>query len=174
MVHGIVHDHGGHIVVESRPREGSRFRIFLPALDAGARVQPPPAAPAARAARAPLAGRVLVVDDEEPVGRFMGELLESWGLSATVLTRPLGVIERLSRTPDAFDLVILDQTMPGITGINLARELAAARPGLPVILYTGHSDRIRPGELEAAGIRALLHKPVEPDALYGLLKTHLH
>jgi CheY-like chemotaxis protein len=116
---------------------------------------------------------VLVVDDEESVGRFMGELLESWGLRATVLARPLGVIERVSREPAAFDLVILDQTMPGITGMSLARELASARPGLPVILYTGRSDEITPQDLEAAGIRALLRKPVEPDALYGLLKTHL-
>jgi len=173
MVHGIVHDHGGHVVVESAPREGSRFRVLFPALEAGAAAEAPPAPPAALRAREPLRGRVLVVDDEESVGRFMGELLESWGIAATVLARPLGVIERLSRQPGAFDLVILDQTMPGITGISLARELAAARPGLPVILYTGHSERITPRDLEAAGICAMLHKPVEPDLLYGLLKTHL-
>jgi len=110
------------------------------------------------------------------LGRLM--LRDYWragwrGIAATVLTRPLGVIERLSRQPDAYDLVILDQTMPGITGISLARELAAARPGLPVILYTGHSERITPRDLEAAGVCALVHKPVEPDVLYGLLKTHL-
>ena len=64
--------------------------------------------------------------------------------------------------------------MPGITGISLARELAAARPGLPVILYTGHSERITPRDLDAAGVSALVHKPVEPELLYGLLKTHLH
>ncbi|MDF3010642.1 MAG: histidine kinase [Burkholderiales bacterium] len=174
MVHGIVHDHGGHVVVESAPREGSRFRIFLPALEAVAADQGGPAARAPSRARARLRGRVLVVDDEESVGQFMGELLESWGIAATVLARPLGVIERLSRQPDAYDLVILDQTMPGITGISLARELAAARPGLPVILYTGHSERITPRDLEAAGVCALVHKPVEPDLLYGLLKTHLH
>jgi PAS domain S-box-containing protein len=173
MVHGIVHDHGGHIAVESKPREGSRFRIFLPALAAGEAAQALPAASAGRVARVPLRGRVLVVDDEESVGRFMGELLESWGLAATVLSRPLGVIERVSREPGAYDVVILDHTMPGITGVSLARELAAARPGLPVILYTGDSERVTPAELEAAGVRALLHKPVEPDLLYDLLKTHL-
>jgi CheY-like chemotaxis protein len=174
MVHGIVHDHAGHIVVESAQRQGSRFRIFLPALAAAAALEGGPAAPAPPRAREPLRGRVLVVDDEESVGQFMGELLESWGITATVLTRPLGVIERLSREPRAYDLVILDQTMPGITGISLARELAAARPGLPVILYTGHSERITPRDLEAAGVSALVHKPVEPELLYGLLKTHLH
>jgi PAS domain S-box-containing protein len=173
MVHGIVHDHGGHIAVESRPREGSRFRVYLPCLGADAAAPAPAPAAAARATRARLSGRVLVVDDEESVGRFMGELLESWGLAATVLSRPLGVIERLSRDPGAFDLAILDQTMPGITGLSLAREMTAARPGLPVILYTGHSERLAPQDLEAAGVCALLAKPVEPDQLYGLLKTHL-
>jgi two-component system, cell cycle sensor histidine kinase and response regulator CckA len=69
--------------------------------------------------------------------------------------------------------VITDQTMPGTTGFELARELIARRPGLPVILYTGHGERITQRDVEAAGIRALLHKPVEPDVLYGLLKAHL-
>jgi DNA-binding response OmpR family regulator len=64
--------------------------------------------------------------------------------------------------------------MPGITGLNLARELAAARPELPILLYTGHSERIGRAELQSAGVRALLHKPVEPEELYGLLRAHLH
>jgi DNA-binding NtrC family response regulator len=63
--------------------------------------------------------------------------------------------------------------MPGITGMNLAREILAVRPGLPVILYTGHSDRISAEDLEAAGVRALVHKPVEPDILHGLLAKQL-
>jgi len=57
--------------------------------------------------------------------------------------------------------------------MSLAREIAARHPGLPVVLYTGNSERIEQEELDAAGVRALLQKPVEPDALYELLKTHL-
>jgi CheY-like chemotaxis protein len=64
--------------------------------------------------------------------------------------------------------------MPGMTGASLAREIAAARPGLPVVLYTGNSDRVDREELRAAGVRALLQKPVEPAALYETLSTHLH
>ena len=101
----------------------------------------------------------------------MRELLESWGLEATALVSPLGVLERIARQPP--DLVILDHTMPGITGMNLAREIAAAHPGLPVVLYTGNSERVEKEELDAAGVRALLHKPVEPDALYDILRTQL-
>jgi CheY-like chemotaxis protein len=168
-VHGIVHEHQGHILVESAPGAGSRFRILLP-MHAGN-------APAARAEKPvprkknPLRGRVLVVDDERAVADFMRELLESWGLEAAAVSSPLGVLERISRQPP--DLVILDQTMPGITGMSLAREIAAARPGLPVLLYTGNSERLERDELAAAGVRALLDKPVEPDELYRVLAREL-
>jgi CheY-like chemotaxis protein len=154
------------LVDESNPGAGSRFRVLLPLHRADA--------PALRAGaptgkrKATLKGRVLVVDDEKAVAEFMRELLSSWGLDATALNGPLGVLEQVAR--DRHDVVILDQTMPGITGITLARELAAAHPGLPVVLYTGNSERLRPDEIQAAGVRAVLAKPVEPDQLHALLR----
>jgi CheY-like chemotaxis protein len=169
-VHGIVHEHQGHILVQSAPGAGARFRILLPMLAEEVAAAAP--AKPLRRSKAPLRGRVLVVDDEKPVAAFMRELLESWGLEAAALTSPLDVLERISRQPP--DLVILDHTMPGITGLSLAREIAAARPGLPVVMCTGNSERIDQDELAAAGVHVLLQKPVEPDVLYGLLKTHLN
>jgi CheY-like chemotaxis protein len=172
-VHGIVHEHRGHIVVDRAVEGGSRFRVLIPALDEGAPLSAAKPESGRTKKRAPLAGRVLVVDDEGPVADFMRELLSSWGLDAEATTDPRGALSSFTADPRAYDLVITDQTMPSATGLGLARELLARRPDLPVILCTGHIDPIAQRELESAGIRALLHKPVEPDELYGLLSTHL-
>jgi CheY-like chemotaxis protein len=172
-VHGIVHEHRGHIVVDRGPEGGSRFRVFLPGLAEGAPLSA--ATPEfGRAHKRPsLTGRILVVDDEASVADFMRELLSSWGLDAVASTDPRQALAAFTADPQAYDLVITDQTMPSTTGLGLARELLGRRPNLPVILCTGHVDPIAERELESAGIRGLLHKPVEPDELYGLLSTHL-
>ena len=172
-VHGIVHEHCGHIVVDRSAEGGSRFRVFFPALaeDAPLAAATPESVRARK--RAPLAGRILVVDDEAPVADFMRELLVSWGLEAVATTDPGQALADFTAAPAAYDLVITDQTMPSATGLGLARELLNCRPGLPVILCTGHIDPIAQRELESAGIRGLLQKPIEPDELYGLLSANL-
>jgi CheY-like chemotaxis protein len=178
-VHGIVHEHRGHIVVERSEPRGSRFRILLPPLAEDATVPAPlpaqrplPAAPM-RDDNRPLKGRILVVDDEAPLAEFMRELLTGWGLEATAITNPRKALQTFRGDAHAYDLVITDLAMPGATGFGLARELLTVRPGLPVILYTGHIDPIAERELASAGIRALLPKPVEPDKLHALLERLL-
>jgi nitrogen-specific signal transduction histidine kinase len=171
-VHGIVHEHCGHIVVESVTGVGSTFRVLLPALpEDGA---PRTRAPAARDAfpRALLAGRVAVVDDEMSVARFMADLLGQWGVTTTTFANGREMLDSLV-AGSGFDLVISDQTMPGMTGLELARELHASRPGLPVVLYTGYSDGITVSEVERAGVVALVRKPIDPPALLTVLGKHL-
>jgi CheY-like chemotaxis protein len=123
--------------------------------------------------RTRLGGRVLVVDDEQMVGQFMSDLLQGWGLDVTVKSSPIEARELFMSNPSGFDVVITDQTMPRLTGIELARELLAARPDLPIILYTGYSDVLTPGSAEQAGVRALVKKPVEPAALLSALRANL-
>ncbi len=173
-VHGIVHEHGGHIVVESGAGRGAVFRVLLPALQSRecAGAQPLPAARDRALPRAALTGRVAVVDDELSVGRFMQDLLTQWGLEVALFENAGKALDALG-AGDEFDLVITDQTMPGMTGIELARAARALRPGLQVILYTGYGEGVAPAEIEASGIAGLAGKPIEPSELLALLARHL-
>ena len=176
MVHGIVHEHGGHVLVETTPGNGSSLRILWPAQDAAllaSEPQPTAGRNAHRPARPILDGSVLVVDDEASVGEFMRELLETWGLQATFVPNGQAALDLVAGTPARFDAVITDQCMPRLNGLQLARALRAVRPGLPVILYSGHGEGLARADLEAAGVRTMLRKPVDPAALEAALSSAL-
>jgi len=173
-VHGIVHDHGGHIVVESGAGRGATFRILLPALRSPERAlaQPLPAPRDPALPSAALSGRIAVVDDELSVGRFMQDLLTQWGLEVALFESAGKALDALA-AGEAFDLVITDQTMPGMTGIELARAARALRPGLPIVLYTGYGEGVARAEIDTAGVAGLARKPIEPSELLALLARHL-
>jgi PAS domain S-box-containing protein len=174
-VHGIVHEHGGHIVVVAAPGRGASFRVLFPVLRAGDGApehEPLPGyVPTSRTAA--LHGRVLLVDDEEMVVGFMRELLEGWGLQVTAKTNGVDAREEFARAPERYDLIVTDHTMPRLTGLQLARDVRGIRSTVPVILYSGYADELTEAQAEAAGVRALLRKPVEPATLLAVLKAHL-
>jgi CheY-like chemotaxis protein len=172
MVHGIVHEHGGHVVVESIPGQGARFRVLWPvATEApdGTSRSIEPSVPT-RPPRPSLSGTALVVDDDESVGEFMRELLETWGVAATCVSYPDIALEFVRMAPGRFDVVITDQSMPRMTGLELARRLREVRPDLPVILYTGQGDGLSDQVASAARLSALVRKPVDPAVLAEALR----
>ena len=175
MVHGIVHEYGGHIRVDTAPGEGTTVRVWLPAwFPASAAAEREHASPGAgariRDTGVQLRGRVLLAEDEAAVREFMDDLLTSWGLSVSLAEDGLDAWERCRAHPDAFDLIVLDQTMPRMTGLETAERLLRDCPGLPVILYTGYSEHIAEGRVTAAGVRALLRKPLDVPAFRELIE----
>ncbi|MGE0486257.1 MAG: PAS domain S-box protein [Gammaproteobacteria bacterium] len=160
-VHGIVHEYGGHVVVETSPGAGARFRILWP-VEHGAAITPERRLqPRRERAQATLDGRVLLVDDNRGVAEFLEELLESWGLEVDVAHDGIEALERFVAAPSAFDLVVTDQTMPAMTGFELGRQLLARRAELPVVLYSGYADSLNEAQVKAAGLRALVRKPLD-------------
>lgn len=155
VVHGIMQGHQGAVTVESHPREGSVFRLYFPVHESPAEETPSrPASPA------PGQGEhVLLVDDEPALVQLGRAMLEKLGYTATVTTSANAALELMRARPEAYDLVITDQTMPGLTGTELARKVTALRPGLPVILTSGYAGQAAAPDFAAAGIRELLLKP---------------
>ena len=170
-VHRIVHEHGGHLLVATEG--GTRFDVLLPA-DAAVAAEIQPAASAKPAVRPALPrGRVLLVDDEESVLGFMRELLLSWGLEVEAVRRASAARDLLAAEGTRFDLLVTDQTMPELSGADLAHAAQALRPGLPVLLYSGHADLIDVEALKHSGIRRVLRKPLEPAELRSAIEDCL-
>jgi CheY-like chemotaxis protein len=172
IVHGVVHEHGGHVLVESLRGKGTTFRVLLPV--AAREDMPADGAPEDTGrADAPLRGRVLLVEDEPSVLAFMRELLQAWGLDVVAASDPADALHWFSLEPERFDVVLTDHTMPGMTGMELTRALVARRAGVPVVLYSGRSELLDADTATAAGVRTLLAKPVDQAALRSALQDAL-
>ena len=137
MVHGIVDSYGGKIMVDSIFGKGTTFTIYLPIeMKRGDhRLYETKEYPSGTE-------RILFVDDEAPIAKVGGQILERLGYSVTTRTSSIEALELFKAKPDDFDLVITDMTMPNLTGDKLAIELVKIRPDIPVVLCTGYSIKI--------------------------------
>ena len=171
VVHGIVDAHDGVVTVESQPGKGTMFHLYFPA-HAGTPMPPPPKENNVARGHGE---RVLVVDDEELLARLMQKGLTALGYQAECMTQPEAALALVRADPERFALVVTDQTMPGMTGVDLASQLRDIRLGLPVIMMTGYTAALMAERVEAAGIRQLLFKPITihalGDAVHAALST---
>jgi CheY-like chemotaxis protein len=160
VVYGIVRMFSGNIQVESCPGAGTKFRIFLPKAEDNATKRDSDAALAITGAE-----RVLFVDDEEVLVFLAQELLGSLGYTVTALESSTKALRILQENPDMFDILVSDQTMPCLTGIDLASEARRIRPDLPIVLCSGYSHYINPADLKAGGIIGFCPKPFTKEEL---------
>jgi PAS domain S-box-containing protein len=167
-VHGTVKKYGGAIMVESQPGRGSIFTILLPVTRKQKVVHPyrPESLPRGTE-------KILFVDDELPIVKMCQQALERLGYEVTTRTSSIEALELFQATPNAFDLVITDMTMPNLTGEKLAVELMKVRPNIPVILCTGYSKKISDEKALEFGIKALAYKPMVKSELANTVRKVL-
>ena len=172
VVHGIVEGHEGAMVVKSQPGQGATFTLYLPAAEAA------PEAPApAQSAAVPMAklelgsGRhILYLDDEDALVFLVKRLLERRGHRVSDYTNPAAALAALRADPAAFDLVVTDYNMPGMSGLEVAREVRTIRADLPVAVASGFIDEALQAQADAAGVREVIFKPDAADRLCALVE----
>ncbi len=158
VVHGIITSLNGAILVKSTPETGTEFEIFLPHFDSSdgygsMKNREMPLSPNG-------SERILFVDDEETLADMGQKALERLGYSVTSRTSSVEALKAFKAQPDKFDIVITDQTMPNLTGMDLAKELITIRSDIPIILCTGFNLEATPERIKEIGIKELVQKPI--------------
>jgi CheY-like chemotaxis protein len=165
IVQGIVQSYNGIIRFDSKVDEGSTFEIYLPSLDSTPEeVEEGEFIPKKGTAR------ILFVDDEESLAEMYQESLAYYGYHVEAVMSGYSALELFQKDPNRFDIVITDLTMPRMTGIQLAQEVMAIRPDIPIILCSGFSDQTTKERAKILGIRKMLMKPVIPDEMVSLIE----
>jgi PAS domain S-box-containing protein len=157
LVHGIVADLGGAIDVSTAIARGTMFVIWLPCTGEAAAPSTDLTPPLPR-------GRgqtVLIVDNEEPLVALAEETLAELGYEPIGFSSSVAALQAFRATPQRFDAVLSDESMPELTGTELAREMALLRPDLPIVLMSGFGGAQLHERAHAAGIGELLRKPLQ-------------
>jgi signal transduction histidine kinase/ActR/RegA family two-component response regulator len=168
VVHGIINNYGGAIVVDSSPGKGTTFNIYLPKYGTDLLESD-------KADKKPLKGdeHILFVDDEPEI-TFMGKkMLENLGYTVSITSNSISALEEFKKDPDKYSLLVTDQSMPNISGTELAVLMKEIRPELKAIIITGYSDNLSEEVLSSSGISEVILKPMVLDDFSKVIRRVL-
>jgi CheY-like chemotaxis protein len=181
MVHAIVSSHGGAIVVESTPGAGTTFDLYFPAAPVKAPAElpaaPAPGVDAPRKSRFVPFGNnrgILLVDDEDSVLTIADSLLRRFGFAPRSFALPVEALKAFKADPDGFSVVISDLTMPEMTGLELAGNMLAVRPGMPIILTSGFLQSDVQQKARESGVKSVIKKPFDVHELMAHVRSALN
>jgi DNA-binding NtrC family response regulator len=168
MVQGFARQSGGEVQLDSVPERGTTIRLWLPRSTAPVTAPAPSAIPPVERADTPRSHRVLVVDDEAIIRQTLVAILSRAGYRPEAAASGQEALEHI-RSGEPWDLLITDQSMPGMTGIQLIQHVAAINPTLPTMLMTGF-DKVS-GLDEHPEEFVVLYKPFDRAALLDHVKA---
>ena len=167
VVHGIVHKLSGHILVTSKVKEGTSFKILLPISDEKIETEDIKEINQIKYDFSNLT--IMIVDDEPAVASLLENVLKRSKAKLEVFTNSQEALTYFENEPEKIDIVITDQTMPNLTGAELSEKLLAIRSEISIILCTGHSVEITEDTAYQLGIKAYINKPVDMKKLLSII-----
>ncbi|MFW2373385.1 MAG: response regulator [Gammaproteobacteria bacterium] len=171
MVHGIIHSWNGHILVDSSQETGTIMRLLIPAASKQGTTQPDISNIDNKLSTKTVSKKlnnchnIMVIDDEVSIGSFLQELLEINNFCVDYFSDPKQALTKFRQNPEQYDLIITDQSMPGITGLQLIQQIAILHPDIPVILCTGYSEHIDENIVVQKTADICLQKPLDTKQL---------
>ncbi|MDP0498026.1 MAG: PAS domain S-box protein [Verrucomicrobiota bacterium JB024] len=164
VVHGIVTAHSGQISVESAPGEGATFLLRFPCIQDNE----PAALPEVEEKPRSGSERILLVDDEKEIINVMQRHLTFLGYDVTIFSDSTEASQAFMAAPDEFDILVSDQVMPNLTGLELIENVRRVKKDMPAVIMTGFSRTVSPERIEALGNAKMIMKPY---SLTDLTKT---
>jgi PAS domain S-box-containing protein len=164
----IIFDHKGTITIDNEPKKGATFHVYFPFSEESLSEDGEKSDYLQGGSE-----RILLVDDEVLLVQSIKNMLQKMGYTVIGVTSSQKALDIFRSQPNDFNLVISDQTMPNLTGTQLAQEINRIRPSVPLVLMTGFSEACSPEESKKLGIDAYLNKPVSTEKLTTLIRRVL-